>query len=84
MNSNCILSLPFLCAGHFKSDIYKQPSCTRKYSFQNNFSDKDASRTQTTHVCKNYSQILRNLQFISEPFITRNMGHFAPALVVSG
>ena len=36
---------------------------TRKFTFQNNFSCKDTSRPQTTHVCIKCSQILRNLQF---------------------
>ena len=37
MNSNCILNLTFLCASHLQSGFEKQPCCTRKWTFQNDF-----------------------------------------------
>ena len=46
----------------FLKCFFKQPSCTRKYTFQKDFSGKDTSRPQTTHASIKFSQILRNLQ----------------------
>jgi hypothetical protein len=51
VHSNCMWNLPFSAQNHFWSSFEKQPWCTRKFAFQNNFVVEIRADPQSIQKC---------------------------------